>query len=125
MSSARVAGGGGTSLRAALYELRPRLGLRPWLAFFLRARIVAFFVRFDIRLTTLSARQGPSPVDERAGSLEWLLAHHKARYAGAEVAPSDPDGPDLVAYATQLLLLTFPQALQQRPRSPGGCWPRR
>ena len=28
--------------------MRPRLGLRPWLAFFLRARSVAFFVRFDI-----------------------------------------------------------------------------
>ena len=31
--------------------MRPRLGLRPWLAFFLRARSVAFFVRFDIRLS--------------------------------------------------------------------------
>ena len=30
------------------YELRPRLGFRPWLAFFLRARWVAFLVRFDI-----------------------------------------------------------------------------
>jgi acyl-CoA thioesterase len=29
-------------------ELRPRLGLRPWLAFFLRARSVAFLVRFDM-----------------------------------------------------------------------------
>ena len=28
--------------------MRPRLGLRPWLAFFLRARSVAFLVRFDI-----------------------------------------------------------------------------
>jgi acyl-CoA thioesterase len=27
------------------------LGLRPWLAFFLRARSVAFFVRFDIRVS--------------------------------------------------------------------------
>ena len=47
--SARVAGGGGTSAQGrSRYELRPRLGLRPWLAFFLRARWVAFFVRFDI-----------------------------------------------------------------------------
>jgi predicted cupin superfamily sugar epimerase len=48
MSSTLVAGGGGTSLRVVRYELRPRLGFRPWLAFFLRARRVAFLVRFDI-----------------------------------------------------------------------------
>ena len=48
MSSTLVAGGGGTSIRAVRYELRPRLGFRPWLAFFLRARWVAFLVRFDI-----------------------------------------------------------------------------
>ena len=47
-SSTLVPGGGGTSIRAVRYELRPRLGFRPWLAFFLRARWVAFLVRFDI-----------------------------------------------------------------------------
>ena len=49
-----------------IYELRPRLGLRPWLAFFLRARIVAFFVRFDIRLATLPVDRWPPPVDKTA-----------------------------------------------------------
>jgi acyl-CoA thioesterase len=43
---------------------------------------------------------------------EWLLAHHKARYAGdgyasVEAALWDPVGPTLVAYATQLMLFSF------------------
>jgi hypothetical protein len=42
---------GGSRPRVAefCYELRPRFGFRPWLAFFFRARWVAFFVRFDMR----------------------------------------------------------------------------
>src|SRR5688572_16816255 len=62
-SSTRVGGGEGTALRAVRYELRPRLGLRPWLAFFFRARRVAFLVRFDIRGATLPVRPGRAPVD--------------------------------------------------------------
>jgi acyl-CoA thioesterase len=45
---------------------------------------------------------------------EWLLAHQKARYAGdgyasVEAALWDPAGPALVAYATQLMLFSFPR----------------
>jgi acyl-CoA thioesterase len=69
------------------------LGLRPWLAFFLRARIVAFFVRFDIRVRGYRWRVGsvqtmasgwddleltPDPVEAdrfRASvSAPWMLA---------------------------------------------------
>jgi acyl-CoA thioesterase len=47
----------------------------------------------------------------------WLLAHQRARHAGdgyasVEVALWDPagdDGPELVAYATQLMLFSFPR----------------
>ena len=43
----------------------------------------------------------------------WLLAHQRARHAGdgyasVEVALWDPAGPTLVAYATQLMLFSFP-----------------
>jgi predicted cupin superfamily sugar epimerase len=64
MSSTLVGGGGGTSCSVGRYELRPRLGLRPWLAFFLRARIVAFFVRFDIRGSRLPGARRLAPVCE-------------------------------------------------------------
>lgn len=42
----------------------------------------------------------------------WVLAHNRARHAGdgyasADMALWDPDGPRLVAYATQLFLFTF------------------
>ena len=48
----------------------------------------------------------------RPAPLGWVLAHQKARHAGdgyasVECALWDPQGPTLVAYATQLMLFSF------------------
>lgn len=52
----------------------------------------------------------------RSASPGWLFAHHRARHAGDGYAsvdgalwdPRGADGPALVAYATQVMLFTFP-----------------
>lgn len=49
----------------------------------------------------------------RAAPTGWLLAHHTARHAGDGYASVDlrlwdPAGPHLVAYATQVMLFSFP-----------------
>ncbi len=53
----------------------------------------------------------------RAARPGWLLSHQRARHAGDGYAsvesalwdPAGEDGPELVAYATQIMLFTFPR----------------
>ena len=61
------------------YELRPRLGFRPWLAFFLRARWVAFLVRFDIGAPRY--RRPPGRSSLLAGTAGQLLGREGAEDA--------------------------------------------
>ena len=73
------------------YELRPRFGFRPWLAFFFRALWVAFLVRFDIGVPRYRGSRGASQLLGGEGTQDAELValrigqHHPRRLALTDV----------------------------------------